>query len=117
VSPARPILGVLLAAGGLAVWAAHFTAIYATHALACERAPAGARLLGLPAVPLLVAAFTLLALAVLGGMIRAARVPLLEPASEGEPGFTRWFAAAAAGLAAVAVLFQAVPALVLPACG
>ena len=40
----------------------------------------------------------------------------LDEGGETEPRFTRWFAATTAALAALAVVFQAVPALVVPAC-
>jgi hypothetical protein len=116
----RPVLEVLLSAAGLAVWAAHFGAIYATNSLACERGLAGSRVLGLPFVPAMVAGLTLVALAVLALLLRAALSRLDPPLDEGgeaEPRFTRWFAAATSALALVAVLFQAVPALVVPPCG
>jgi hypothetical protein len=116
---ARPTLDVLWSTGGLVIWAAHFTAIYATTALACERGLDGTHLLGLPFVPAMVAAWTLLALGGLGLMMRGALAGLGAPLDEGgeaEPRFTRWFALAGAALAALAVLFQAVPAMVLPAC-
>ena len=117
---ARPVPRVLLSAIGLAVWAAHFGAIYAANALACESGLAGRRLLGLPLVPALVAGFTLLALAALGVVLRASLARLDPPWGEGgeaEPRFTTWFAAAAAALAMQAVLLQAAPAQVLPPCG
>jgi len=115
------VLEVLLSVAGLAVWAAHFGAIYATNALACERGLAsGPGVLGLPFVPTVVAGLTLAALAVLGLLLRWALARLDPPLDEGgeaEPRFTRWFAAATSALAALAVLFQAVPALVVPPCG
>lgn len=116
----RPVLEVLLSAAGLAVWAAHFAAIYATNALACERGLTGSLVLGLPFVPAMVAGFTLAALAVLALLLRSAVSRLdrpLDEAGEAEPRFTRWFAAATSALAALAVLFQAAPALVVPPCG
>jgi len=117
----RPVLEVLLSAAGLAVWAAHFGAIYATNALACERGLTGPTwLLGLPFVPAMVAGFTLAALAALALLLRSALSRLDPPLDEGgeaEPRFTRWFAAATSALAALAVLFQAAPALVVPPCG
>jgi hypothetical protein len=117
---ARPVLEVLLSAAGLAIWAGHFGAIYATNAVACERGLAGTHLFGLPVVPALVAGFTILALVGLGLVLRQALAGLegsLDEGGETEPRFTRWFTAATAALAGVAVLFQAVPALILPPCG
>lgn len=118
--PGRPVFGILLNALGLAIWAAHFGAIYAANAFACARGLAGARLLGLPVVPVVVSALTLLALAALAWVMRAALVRLAPPLDEGgeaEPRFTRWFAFATAALAALAVTFQGIPALVVPPCG
>ncbi len=117
----RPVRQVLLSALGLAVWAAHFGAIYALNALGCERAWASWRPFGLPWVPLAILLVTLLALAGLAGVALAARRRMaLGPWDEGgeaEPRFTAWFALAAAAYSALAVLFQAAPALTVPACG
>ncbi len=116
----RPVLEVLLNALGLAIWALHFTAIYATNALACERGLTGVRLLGLPFVPAAVTALTLVALLGLLLVMRSALAGLGPPLGEGgetEPRFTRWFALATAALAGVAVVFQGIPALVVPPCG
>ena len=114
-----PVRQVLASTGGLVVWAAHFGAIYATAALACERGLTETRLLGLPFVPAMVAALTLLALGALGLVVRGAeagRAPPLDEGGEAEPRFTAWLALAGAALGGLAVLFQAVPAMVLPAC-
>ena len=118
-SSGRPVLEVLLNALGLGIWALHFGAIYAVHAVSCERGFAGRILLGLPLVPVAVIVLTVLALA---GLALVMRPPLrrldgpLDEGGETEPRFTRWFAATTAALAALAVVFQAVPALVVPAC-
>ncbi|HZF74752.1 MAG TPA: hypothetical protein VE033_02820 [Acetobacteraceae bacterium] len=118
--PGRPVLEVLLNALGLAIWAAHFTAIYATNALACARGLANTALFGLPFVPVLVTAFTVAALGGLALVMRSALRGLNPPLDEGgeaEPRFTRWFAFSTAALASLAVLFQGLPALVVPPCG
>ncbi|MGG5811265.1 hypothetical protein [Falsiroseomonas sp. CW058] len=116
----RPVLGILASVLGLAVWAAHFGLVYATNAVACARGLAGTRLLGLPFVPVAVTVLTLVALAALAWVMRAALARLDPPLDEGgeaEPRFTRWFAFATAALAALAVSFQGIPALVVPPCG
>lgn len=116
---ARPVFDVLLNAAGLAIWAAHFGAIYAVHALACERDLSAIRPLGLPFAPATILLLTLAALAALALVMWPALRRLGPPLDEGgeeEPRFTRWFAAATAGLAALAVVFQAAPALVMPSC-
>lgn len=111
---------VLFPALGLVVWAAHFGVSYAANALACARGFADARLLGQPLVPAVIMGLTAVALLALGLVIRASLSGLegsLEEGGEAEPRFTRWLAATAAALAALAVLFQAVPALSVPPCG
>lgn len=117
---ARPVLGVLLSVAGLVVWAGHFALVYAASALACERGLLGRTLLGLPLVPAVVGLATLLALALLALVLRPALADpdmALTEGGEAEPRFTRWFAASTAVLAALAVVFEAVPVLLLPGCG
>lgn len=99
---------------GLMVWAAHFGVMYATHALACERGLAASRVLGLPFVQAAAAVATVGALGLL--LLLARRLPLTADGGEEEPGFLRWLAAAACVLAAIAIVFQAMPAFVLAAC-
>lgn len=111
---------VLASAAGLALWALHFTLIYAINAFACERGFEHARLLGLPWVPAMVGLATLVILLPLLLILRGTTRHLGLPVTEGgqaEPRFTTWFAAAVAGYSLLAVLFQAAPSLVLPACG
>jgi hypothetical protein len=116
----RAIFQILLNALGLAIWAAHFGLIYAVHALSCERDWAAFRLLGLPWVPVAVVGLTALALGALWLVFRGARRDLTsgpwDEGGEAEPRFTAWFAAATAAYSALAVLFQAAPALVVPGC-
>lgn len=117
---ARPAWHVLLSVLGLAVWAGHFAAIYASNAVACERGLVGERLLGLPWVVTMVGGATLVASAALASILLAALPGLPRPlyeAGETEPRFTRWLAAATTVLAGLAVVFEAVPAMVLPPCG
>jgi hypothetical protein len=116
----RPAIEVVLSTLGLVIWAAHFAAIYAVNAVACERALAGTRLVGLPFVPAVVGGLTVLAVGALVLVMRSGLrglAPPLDEGGEGEPRFTRWFGVATAALAALAVVFQAVPALVVPPCG
>ena len=113
---ARPMTDALWGGLGLLIWAAHFGAIYAVHALACERDLSALRVLGLPLPVAAIIALTAAALLALAPLIRRLDPPRDEGGEE-EPRFTRWFGAATAALAAVAVLFQAAPAMVLPSCG
>jgi hypothetical protein len=91
---------ILRISSGAIVWSLHFAAIYGITALACAR--------GLPtAVPWTIGiatAFAVLAavvLIVLG--VRAA-------------GFAGWMTAAVAGLALIAIVWEAAPVFVVPAC-
>jgi hypothetical protein len=114
----RSAFSVLAIAAGFALWALHFTLIYAINAVACERGLEGATLLGLPWVPVLVVLATLLVLLPLALLLRGAAGRLrTAEGGEAEPDFSRWFTAASAAYAILAVLFQAAPSLVLPPCG
>jgi len=115
--PSSVARAVLWPSLGLAIWALHFTAIYALHAFACERDYGERTLLGLPWVMASVAGVTALALALLAAIFVAIRPrgPVLD-GGEAEPRFTLWFGAGACAISAFAVVFQAMPAMVLPTC-
>lgn len=87
---------------GVIVWALHFMVIYGFTALACARG------LPLSAVPWVVALATLAAAAV---CIRIVLAGLR--ASER---FESWMSAALAGLALLAIVLEALPALMVPIC-
>ena len=91
---------LLLFAGPL-TWAAHFAAIYGITAIACARGSAGW-------VPQAIAAITFVA--------AAAAIAILVAALRRRESFEHWLAAGAAGLALVAIAWEALPALVVPAC-
>ncbi|MBR0650204.1 hypothetical protein GXW78_11060 [Roseomonas terrae] len=117
---ARPVRAVLLSVAGLVVWAGHFTAIYAASAVACERGLAERSVFGLPWISAMVGLATVVALALLALVLRPSlRMPAASvlDGGEAEPRFTRWFAGSTAVLAALGVVFQAVPVLLLPGCG
>jgi hypothetical protein len=79
---------------GAIVWAAHFMAIYGITALACAR--------GSPAtVPWAIGIATALALAAIAIIVF---------------NFRDWMSAAVAGLALLAIVWEAIPVLVVPAC-
>jgi hypothetical protein len=111
---------VLRPLAGLAIWAAHFIIVYALTAIACERGWVTRSVAGLPWVPAMVGIATLVALALLAWAFRPALLPprtVLIEGGESEPRFTRWFAGSCAALSTLAVLFQALPAVMLPGCG
>jgi len=87
---------------GIIVWALHFGAIYGATALACAR---GLPHLVAPAVGgVTVAAVAALAIVLVRGWQRRRR-------------FEPWLAAGLAALALVAVVWEALPVLLVPPCG
>ena len=97
---AAPSMGRVFA--GPVAWAVHFIAIYAVTAIACERAPASAGAV----VPV---AIGILTIAAAGVAIAAMRLPPQRP-------LVAWLGTASAALALAAILAQAAPALLVPAC-
>jgi hypothetical protein len=87
-------------AHGPFLWALHFTMVYGFTALACARGFAAA-------VPSAVAAATL----ILGTLT----VIVILRGTKGA-GFIDWLAAALAGFALLAIVWEAIPAFVVPAC-
>jgi hypothetical protein len=92
--------GLRMSAGPLC-WALHFAAIYGFTGLACARGMADA-------VPVAVAAFTLVA----GGAAAA----VLWLSLRRRESFEHWLAAALAAAALLAIAWEALPALLVPAC-
>jgi hypothetical protein len=112
-----PILGAISA---MLVWAAHFLLVYGAQATACARGATGATLFGQPLVPALVLGLTavsLLAVGVIGLRAwRRLRSGLSGQEGEDEPQFTVWMTAAIALLAALAIIWEAAPAVILRPC-
>ncbi len=87
---------------GIAVWALHFAAIYGVTAVACAR---GLPQVVAPAVAWATfAATAALAVIIVRGYRRRRR-------------FEQWLSAALGSLALVAVLWEALPVVVVPPCG
>lgn len=105
-----------LAIGGLIVWAAHFLAVYMAAAVICARGFADVSLLGIGLVPFAVAVATLLALAANLSLARAASADERRHPGRASSPFLRWLALAAVTYSTFAVVIQAYPAFVLPAC-
>ena len=84
---------------GIVVWALHFTLVYGFTALACARGFGAA-------APWVVGAATLIAAAA------ALAIIVTHLASE----FIRWMTAALAGFALVAIVWEGLSALMVPAC-
>lgn len=112
---------LLITVSGLLIWAAHFTVIYAINALACERDWAYERLLGMGYVPFLVLTATLAAsvsLAVIGILALLGRAPDLPDVSGARvSAFLRKVTISVVGLSLLAVIYETIPAFMVPACG
>ena len=91
----------LLMSAGALCWALHFAAIYGFTGVACARGHA-------QAVPWAILACTLVAVL---GAAAVMRLALRQRES-----FEHWLAAALAGAAIVAIAWEALPALLVPAC-
>src|SRR5687767_5767406 len=111
---------MLFVNAGLLAWAAHFTIIYAVTTLACTKNFAGRKILGLGIVPFAITIATLAALAVIGAVLINALVRALPPRSarsgEDSARFLRYVTVSIALLALVAIVWNALPVLVLPPC-
>lgn len=100
---------------GPIVWAVHFLVIYVVTALACARHFASAQWLGMGAVQAMIVAATVVSLVVLAIAMR-----LLRPAFSGLSGdsqeFARNMAVALALLSVLAIVWDALPAFMVPVC-
>jgi hypothetical protein len=103
----------LIALAGLMIWLAHFLFVYGLAALACARAWNQAEPMGIGWVKLAIAAATVLGVGALG--VLAWRGAIRQPPTPGQ-GFFRWLSLAAAGAALLAILWQGLPAALLPPC-
>ncbi|MEJ7667984.1 MAG: hypothetical protein WKH97_04455 [Casimicrobiaceae bacterium] len=101
----------------LLIWAVHFLAIYAFTAIACERRFADANWLGVGVVPWTIGGVTLAAAAAALVTIWLALrdVPGRAPRSETSQ-FLRWMTAAFGALTLLAILWEALPVLLVPVC-
>lgn len=100
------------------IWAAHFGVVYGINGLICARKLQDMEILGLPIAVALVLAATVAALLLAAFVLLAALWgggPAAR-ASEDPRRFIRWFTALAAGAALVAILWNGLPAVQVPAC-
>ena len=89
---------------GALIWAVHFAAIYAMTSLLCARGAARGVVVGAVVVVTLLALAATIAVIVTSG--KAAQ----------RDGFLPWIATGVAALAALAIVWEALPALLVPAC-
>jgi hypothetical protein len=102
---------------GLLIWAAHFLAIYAFTALACARHWSQASWLGIGVIPWVIGAATLAAATTTLVVIWLALRNTRSSASRNNASsFLPWMTAAFGGLALMAILWEALPVLLVPTC-
>lgn len=105
---------------GFLIWAAHFLGIYGFNGVVCARNLQDTVVLGFNLVPLVIVTATVIAL-VLDFLVLAAAVTEQGPGISDEPQeslrqFWRYVTGALAALAFVAIVWDALPALMLPPC-
>jgi hypothetical protein len=92
----------LTISAGVIIWALHFTALYGVTALACARGWEGV-------VPSAIAGATALA------VVAAAAV--MVAGWRRRSVFEYWLSATVAGFGLIAIVYEAIPVLVVPICG
>ena len=98
---------------GILVWTVHFAVIYGYTGLACARRYTDAGAAWIAAVPWVIAIAGVLALAAMALVI----VPVVRSLRSHESAqFADWMGAGLAGLAAIGVVFESVPVVMLPVC-
>ncbi len=104
----------LLMLAGPIIWAVHFVFIYSVHGVICARPALLGTWAGVPAASWIIMAASLLALAAMALIYRHLRTRMPHI---GSPGFFPWLAGALSLISAVAVIWETIPILWLPACG
>jgi hypothetical protein len=107
----RPFL--LMLAGPI-IWAGHYLFIYAVNGVACARPALHAAWAGVPVSSWIIIAASVAALVAMGLIYLRLRTRMPQLA---DPGFLPWLAGALSLLSAVAVVWETIPALLVPACG
>lgn len=95
------------------IWAAHFFVIYVVTALACARRFAHIEWMGVGVVPWSIAVATLAALAAIAAICREG---MRGDFAQDSTDFARWSTVALGALSAVAIVWEAIPAFIVPAC-
>jgi hypothetical protein len=110
MAAAPSMVVVLRMLSGALIWAVHFIASYGFTTLACARDLASIQWLTIGIVPWVVGGATAIALLVaLSVIVAAVRT---DPAI----GFVEWMTASVAALASLAIVWEALPAMMVPAC-
>ncbi len=105
---------------GLIIWATRFLFVYAFVALACARGFAEGAIAGIGIVPVAIVVATVAALAANGWVIIRGAVRARSGAAEADQHdsalFIGYVAAAVAALSIIAIVWETLPALVVPVC-
>ena len=111
----RPTLRLLETTGGFLAWGAQFTIVYMAVSVACSRGWGSARLLGLPALPAVIVLTTLAALAAASALLM---LGLRRRAGDlaGSREFLNTVTILVSALSMVAIVYNALPGLLLPSC-
>lgn len=98
---------------GPIIWAAHYLSIYTVNGIACARPALHGTWAGIPVSSWITIAASLLALVAMALVYlrQRTRMPPME-----NPGFLPWLAGALSLLSGVAVVWETIPVLLLPAC-
>lgn len=99
---------------GPLIWAAHFMFVYAVNGLLCARPGFAATWLGGSISSWIIVIASLIAVA---GMSLAYLRVRTRPPQVNDPAFVVWLAGALSALSAIAVIWETLPALLVPPCG
>ncbi len=99
---------------GPIIWAAHFLFIYSVHGVACARPTLHGAWAGIPVSSWIIVGASLLALIAMALIYLRLRTRMPHI---GDPGFLPWLAGTLSLLSAVAIIWETIPVLWVPACG
>jgi hypothetical protein len=105
--------------GGLLIWGLHFGVVYGVNGIVCARNLGEAQWLGLGIMTWVVGVTTVAALAATVVLIWAALRPAgrFGPYPEPTGPFIDWITATVGAIAVLAIVWDALPVLFVPACG
>ncbi len=113
-----PMARLFAMTAGLLAWAAQFTVIYAVTAVICARGYGGESLAGFGIVPLTIVIATLLALGATALLLVLALRERRRLADDADANaqFVNYLTLIIAGFSLVAIVWQGLPGLIVPAC-
>lgn len=99
---------------GPIIWAGHYLFVYAINGIACARPALYSTWMDVPVSSWIIIAVSLLALAAMTLIHLRLRAPMRDTANGA---FLPWLAGALTLLSGVAVIWETMPVLLVPACG